>query len=298
MLWEQLIIDYYNFLKIERGLSKNSIESYIVDIRSLERFFKEKKINETPTNCSSDSIKYFIYESSKKLSSLSQARRISGLKNFFNYLVLEKYRDESPIELVESPKFTRKLPHTLSLKEIDAMIDAIDLGHPQGHRNRAIIEMLYGCGLRVTELIYLQISNLFFKEKLVLIKGKGEKQRLVPLGSHAQKYIQIYINEIRVLHNILPKFSDTLFLNRRGKPLTRAMIFTIIRNLSNDLGIKKTISPHTFRHSFATHLLENGADLRTIQQLLGHENITTTEIYIHLDSKRLRETILKYHPRS
>jgi len=298
MIWEKIILDYYNFLKIERGLSKNSIESYVNDIRSLERFFKEKKINETPKNCSADNIKYFIYESSKKLSANSQARRVSGLKNFFNYLIFEKYRQESPLELIESPKVIRKLPNTLSLKEVEIILNNIDLAQPQGHRNRAIVEMLYGCGLRVSELIDLQISNLFFKEKLILVKGKGNKQRLVPLGSYAQKYAQIYINEIRVLHNILPKFSDTLFLNRRGKSLTRAMIFTIIRNLSNYSGIKKSISPHTFRHSFATHLLENGADLRTIQQLLGHESITTTEIYIHLDSKQLRKTILKYHPRS
>ena len=228
----------------------------------------------------------------------SQARRISGLKSFFNFLIFEGYRKNSPIDLIESPKLGRKLPTVLSLSEIERLLDCIDLSHAQGHRNRAIIETLYGSGLRVSELVDLKISDLYFDENMMLINGKGDKQRLVPLGAFAKKFIQLYIDNVRVLNKISNEDRDTLFLNRNGKKLTRAMIFTIVRQLGQMIGIEKKISPHTFRHSFATHLLENGADLRTIQTLMGHESITTTEVYMHLDTQHLSQVLKDFHPRN
>jgi integrase/recombinase XerD len=239
-----------------------------------------------------------LYEEAKEVEARSQARRISGLKSFFNFLVFENYIKRSPIDLIESPKLGRKLPTVLSLKEIEQLLDGIDLGHPQGHRNRAILETLYGSGLRVSELVDLKISDLYFDENMILITGKGDKQRLVPLGAFAKKFIQIYIQDVRVINKIGKEDRDTLFLNRNGKKLTRAMIFTIVRLLAKTVGIEKKISPHTFRHSFATHLLENGADLRTIQTLMGHESITTTEVYIHLDTQHLSQVLEDFHPRN
>ncbi len=296
--WVNLISDFCYYLKIERGLSKNTIESYERDIKELKRFLETKKIFNTPITCDTSQIKFFIYENSKVKSSTTQARQISSLKSFFNYLMFEKYRQTSPVELIESPKIIKKLPSVLSIEEINRIINTINLSKPHGHRNKTIIEILYSCGLRVSELVNLKISNLFLKEKLILIKGKGNKERLVPLNSLSKKYIEIYINNIRSLQKIPADFTDILFLNRNGKTLTRAMIFHIIKVATKAAGIQKQISPHTFRHSFATHLLENGADLRMIQQLLGHESITTTEIYIHLNMTKLRKEILKYHPRS
>jgi len=227
----------------------------------------------------------------------TQSRILSGLRSFFSFLIFEDYRVSNPLDLIESPKIGRKLPDTLSEFEIDNLIGAIDLSTPEGERNRAILETLYGCGLRVSELTHLKMSDLFFDEGFIKVTGKGDKQRFVPILKTTQKYISIYVNAIRSHLKIQPNHEDTLFLNRRGKQLTRAMIFTIIKQLAEKIGLKKTISPHTFRHSFATHLLQNNADLRSIQLMLGHESITTTEIYVHLDKSHLSKVIEKYHPR-
>ena len=297
MTWKQALTDYRYYLKLERGLSENSINNYSLDVKKLIRYLDKHQINASPITISDDIIQKFIYDIAKKVNARSQARIISGLKSFFNYLVFEDYRKNSPLELIESPKIGRKLPVTLSENEIDELIAAVDLSKAEGERNRAIIETLYSCGLRVSELTHLKISDLFFKEGFIKVTGKGNKERFVPINSYTQKFITIYRDEIRNHLDIKPTASDILFLNRRGNQLTRAMIFTIIKQVAKSAGITKTISPHTFRHSFATHLLENGADLRAIQQMLGHESITTTEIYMHLDRSHLTETINKYHPR-
>ena len=297
MTWKQALTDYRYYLKLERGLSENSINNYSLDVKKLIRYLDKHQINASPITISDDIIQKFIYDIAKKVNARSQARIISGLKSFFNYLVFEDYRKNSPLELIESPKIGRKLPVTLSENEIDKLIAAVDLSKAEGERNRAIIETLYSCGLRVSELTHLKISDLFFKEGFIKVTGKGNKERFVPINSYTQKFITIYRDEIRNHLDIKPTASDILFLNRRGNQLTRAMIFTIIKQVAKSAGITKTISPHTFRHSFATHLLENGADLRAIQQMLGHESITTTEIYMHLDRSHLTETINKYHPR-
>ena len=286
------------YLQIERGLSKNSIENYILDIQAFQKFLEIEKINISPLECEEEIIKQFIYETAKALSPYTQARRISGLRSFFDYLIFEKYITSNPTDLIETPKLGRKLPDVLSIEEIELLIDHLDLQHPQGHRNRAILETLYGSGLRVSELIKLNLSNLFFKESLIRVTGKGNKQRLVPMGIIAKKYLNIYIEEVRTNQKIHTEFKDVLFLNRNGKGLTRQMIFTLIRTLAIKAGIKKKIGPHTFRHSFATHLLENEADLRSIQILMGHESIATTEMYTHLDTHHLRSVIEKYHPRN
>tara|TARA_B100000767_G_scaffold275659_1_gene314114 strand:+ start:21290 stop:22186 length:897 start_codon:yes stop_codon:yes gene_type:complete len=297
MNWKESLEHYEHYLKIERGLSKNSIASYILDVQSLMIFYSENN-SCTPIICSKEDIQHFLYEEAKIVEARSQARRISGLKSFFNFLVFEGYRETSPIDLIESPKLGRKLPTVLSLDEIEQLLNTIDLGHPLGHRNRAIIETLYGSGLRVSELVELKISDLYFKENMMLITGKGDKQRLVPLGAYAKKYIKYYRDEVRVLNKIAEEDRDTLFLNRNGKKLTRAMIFTVVKQLAKKAKINKKISPHTFRHSFATHLLENGADLRTIQTLMGHESITTTEVYMHLDTQQLSQVLENFHPRN
>ena len=286
------------YLQIERGLSENSIENYTLDIQAFQKFLEIEKINISPLECEEEILKQFIYETAKALSPYTQARRIAGLRSFFDYLIFEKYITSNPTDLIETPKLGRKLPDVLSIEEIELLIDHLDLQHPQGHRNRAILETLYGSGLRVSELIKLNLSNLFFKESLIRVTGKGNKQRLVPMGIIAKKYLNIYIEEVRTNHKIHTEFKDVLFLNRNGKGLTRQMIFTLIRTLAIKAGIKKKISPHTFRHSFATHLLENEADLRSIQILMGHESITTTEMYTHLDTHHLRSVIEKYHPRN
>ena len=244
----------------------------------------------------------FIYEMSKVLNARSQSRLISGLRSFFGYLVFEDYRKTNPLDLIESPKIGRKLPDTLSIEDIDKLIEAIDLsktynGINIGERDRAILETLYSCGLRVSELTNLKISDLFFDEGFIKVTGKGDKQRFVPIGTHTQNYINIYRNQVRSHILIVPEYKDTLFLNHRGRQLTRAMIFTIIKQLAKKINLQKIISPHTFRHSFATHLLENGADLRSIQLMLGHESITTTEIYMHVNRSHLKEVLTKFHPR-
>ena len=297
MNWNQYIKDYQSYLRIERGLSKNTIENYGFDIDRLRLFLDENKIEVSPLKISDETIQQFIYHVSKQVNPRSQARIISGLKSFFNYLVFEDYRNDNPLELIETPKTGRKLPDTLAVQEIDALIAAIDLSSNEGERNRAMLETLYGCGLRVSELVSLKISDLFFDEGFIKITGKGNKERFVPIGRLTQKYIQIYQKDIRINLTIKKGFEDTLFLNRRGNQLTRAMIFTIIKDLAVKIGLKKNISPHTLRHSFATHLLENGADLRSIQLMLGHESITTTEIYVHLDRSFLKEVMHSFHPR-
>ena len=297
MNWQKSLTDYKLFLKLERGLSENSVINYGLDVAKLINWINENSVKENPLSIHRERLQEFIYAKAKTLNAASQARLISGLKGYFDYLVFEDYRRDNPTDLIESPKVGRKLPDTLSEKEIDSIIESIDLSTPQGERNRAIIETLYGCGLRVSELLNLKLSDLFFDEGYILVTGKGEKQRFVPIAPITQKYIDIYINEIRAHEDPKPEFTNTLFLNRRGAQLTRAMIFTIVRNHTQKAGIKKKISPHTFRHSFATHLLQNGADLRAIQQMLGHESITTTEVYMHIDRTHLAVVMNTFHPR-
>ena len=297
MNWEQAIQDYSNYLKLERGLSNNSISSYSLDIRKLVSYVHDLRLNINPDKIEIQTVQQFIYHSAKSINPRSQSRLISALRGFFDYLIFENYMTINPLELIESPKIGRKLPDTLSIEEIDTLISSIDLGTPQGERNRAIIETLYSCGLRVSELTNIKISDLFFEEGFIKVTGKGNKQRFVPISSLTQKYIELYKDDVRPHVPIVEEHQDTLFLNRRGKQLTRAMIFTIVKQLTAKAGINKIISPHTFRHSFATHLLENGADLRAIQLILGHESITTTEIYMHVDKSHLSKVINTYHPR-
>ena len=296
MSWRRLINDFKFYLQIERGLSKNTVMSYSHDISSFVDFMENSNIKESPQNCSKETLQQFIFTQSKLIGSNSQARRVSALKSFFNFLIFENYCQDSPADLIEAPKIGRKLPQILNTNEIEKILDGIELNKSQGQRNRAIIETLYGSGLRVSELVEITLSNIFIKENIIRVNGKGGKQRLIPLGSYSKKFIQIYVDEIRPFEKI--KDEDILFLNRNGKKMSRAMIFTIIRNAAKKVGIKKKISPHTFRHSFATHLLENGADLRTIQLLLGHESIITTEIYTHLDNKHLKKVMEEFHPRN
>jgi integrase/recombinase XerD len=295
--WQSYIKEYQNYLKLERGLSKNTIDNYTFDVEKLVLFLTQKEINISPIHITEEVIQQFIYEMASQVNPRSQSRLISGLKSFFNYLIFEDYRNDTPLELIEVPKTGRKLPDTLSTKEIDSLIQAIDLSTPEGERNKAMLETLYSCGLRVSELISLKLSDLFFEEGFIKITGKGNKQRFVPVGKSTIKIVTSYVNQVRVHMSIQKNFEDTLFLNRRGRQLTRAMVFTIIKNLAIKINLNKTISPHTFRHSFATHLLENGADLRSIQLMLGHESITTTEVYMHLDRKFLSEVLNNYHPR-
>ena len=296
MNWNESILDYSHYLKIERGLSSHTIQNYIRDLKKLISFIDKKKITSTPIEIKEDLIQQFIYEIAKKISPRSQARIISGLRSYFDYLIFENYRESNPTDLIETPKIGVKLPDTLSEQEINSLISAIDLSKAEGERNRAMLETMYSCGLRVSELIDLKISDLFFDEGFIKIVGKGNKERFVPIHSSAQNYIMLYMNEIRSHLSIKKGFEDTLFLNRRGKSLSRQMIFMILKALAIKINLNKKISPHTFRHSFATHLLKNGADLRAIQQMLGHESITTTEVYVHLDTSYLKKIVEKYHP--
>lgn len=295
--WNSYIKEYKNYLKLERGLSQNTIDNYVLDVEKLVGFLEANQIDESPVRIAEETVQQFVYTIAGQVNARSQARILSGLKSFFNYLIFEDYRKTTPLELIEVPKIGRKLPDTLSLQEIDTLIAAIDLSKEEGERNRAMLETLYSCGLRVSELITLKISDLFFEEGFIKITGKGNKQRFVPISPTTQKYIHLYKDQVRNHLLIQKGHEDTLFLNRRGKQLTRAMVFTIIKTLAVKIGLNKTISPHTFRHSFATHLLENGADLRSIQMMLGHESITTTEVYMHLDRKHLSEVLNAYHPR-
>ena len=301
MKWQNAIKDYQHYLKIERGLSHNSIESYVRDVQKLMLYLEQHKHTVSPTKIGKDTIQDFIYDASKHINARSQSRLISGLRSFFSYLVFEDYRQTNPLDHIESPKTGRKLPDTLSIEEIDALIGAIDLSKSYNHiyigeRNRAIMETLYSCGLRVSELVNLKLSDLFFEEGFIKVTGKGDKQRFVPIGLNTQNYINIWKQE-RSKISVKQEDKDTLFLNHRGAKLTRAMIFTIIKDLAKAINLNKIISPHTLRHSFATHLLENGADLRAIQLMLGHESITTTEIYMHVDRSHLKDILLQHHPR-
>ena len=297
MTWDHALKDYRQYLRIERGLSENTISNYGMDVQKLMGYLQEHGLKVSPNEISEEELQQFIYTVAKNLNERSQSRIISGLRGFFGFLVFEDYRKQNPLDLIESPRVGRKLPDTLSTEEIDELIAAIDLSKAEGERNRAILETLYGCGLRVSEVISLKLSDLYFEEGFIKVTGKGDKQRLVPIAESTQKYINLYRNHIRSHLDIQKGHEDTLFLNRRGKQLTRAMIFTIIRRLAEEAGIQKKVSPHTFRHSFATHLLENGADLRAIQQMLGHESITTTEIYVHMDRSHLKTVMEQFHPR-
>ncbi len=297
MNWQDALNDYQNYLKIERGLAENSISNYSLDIKKLIVFLRQHQIQDTPQTITKDILQEFIYEVAKTVNARTQARTISGLKGFFNYMVFERLREDNPMDLIETPKIGKKLPDTLSVDEINALIGAIDLSKPQGERNRAMLETLYGCGLRVSELIALKLSDLYFDEDFIQVTGKGNKQRLVPISAVNKRYIDLYRQHVRPHQPIAKDFDDFLFLNRRGKTLSRAMVFTMIQRLKEKIGLRKKIGPHTFRHSFATHLLENGADLRAIQQMLGHESITTTEIYVHVNRRHLAKVIEKFHPR-
>jgi len=297
MSWESSILGFKSYLQVERSLSVNSVDAYIGDVKKLANFSKSKKINEL--DISKSDLSDFVSNISKEgISARSQSRIISGIKAFYKYLIMEDYIKADPTELLESPRIGLKLPDTLSIEEIDKLIAAIDLSTEQGERNRAMLEILYSCGLRVTELITLKLSNVSFVEGFIKVIGKGNKERLAPIGKTALKYLNIYIGEVRNHQNIQKGHEDVIFLNRRGKQLTRVMIFTIIKQLAEKIGLKKKISPHTFRHSFATHLIQGGADLRAVQEMLGHESITTTEIYTHLDKEYLREAIIQFHPRA
>ncbi len=290
---------YKSFLKLEKSLSNNSIDGYLRDLDKLYQFAASLKNTKSPKDFKLDDLQKFIHWiSDLGMSSKSQARVVSGIKGFYKFLLIEEYINSDPSKLLETPKTGRKLPDTLSLEEIDTIISAIDLSSNEGQRNKAILETLYSCGLRVSELINLQITNLFFDMGFVKVIGKGNKERFVPIGQKAIKEIKLYIEHFRNHQEIKSGQENFLFLNRRGSSLTRVMIFTIIKNLCQTSGIEKAISPHTFRHSFATHLLEGGADLRAIQEMLGHESITTTEIYTHLDRDFLRSEIIEFHPRN
>ena len=297
MKWDVAINDFKNYLKIERNLSLNTIESYLFDVKKLIIYLKINKINKEPLKLESEIIKEFIYHISKEIKPQTQARIISGLRRFYDYLILEELIEINPMKNIETPKIGVHLPTTLTLKEIDKMISNIKLTSKTGIRNVAIIELLYSCGLRVSELVNLKISDLFFKESLIKVTGKGNKERFVPISKLSQKYINNYLNEIRQNHKIKKNFEDTLFLNERGTNLSRNMIFIIVNKLKKQSNINKKIGPHTLRHSFATHLIENGADLITIQKIMGHESITTTERYLHVNKKHLIDSLIKFHPR-
>ena len=295
--WNLHIKNFGNYLRIERGLSPQTITSYNFDLSKLVNFLKDHQIEDSPIVIAPNVLKEFVYSISSEVNPRTQSRILSGLKSFFSYLIFEDLRADNPMDLIEAPKLQQTLPDTLSVEEIDRLIAAIDLTSNEGERNRAMLEVLYSCGLRVTELVTLRISDLFFDEGFIRVSGKGNKQRFVPVAESTQRFINHYKDEVRINIVIVKGFEDILFLNRRGKQLTRAMIFTIIKRLAVEIGLNKNISPHTFRHSFATHLLSNGADLRAIQLMLGHESITTTEIYVHLDKRFLNEVLQKFHPR-
>lgn len=299
MNWKIYIQGFKSFLTLEKALSKNSIEAYLHDVEKLHQFLEFKKYDFGPKDIELKHLQEFLkWINELGMSAGTQARVISGIKGFYKYLLLENILSNDPTALLEAPKLGRKLPDVLSVEDINMIINAIDLSKPEGQRNKAMLETLYSCGLRVSELVNLKISNLYFNDGFIKVTGKGDKERLVPIGSPALKQITIYKNEVRC-HNVPKKDNeDFLFLNRRGAKLSRVMVFIIIKELALKIGMKKHISPHTFRHSFATHLIDGGADLRAVQEMLGHESITTTEIYTHLDREYLRLAIIQFHPRS
>lgn len=299
MNWDTLIRQFANYLRLERSLSENSIQAYVRDVAKLKQFVDISNLDVSPQRVTTEIIQdYLKYLGSLEMSAYSQSRMLSGIKSFYVFLEYEEMITENPVALIDSPKVGRKLPDVLNIFEIEKILDAIDMSTPEGGRNRAMLEMLYSSGLRVSELINLKMNQVYFDVGFLRVLGKGNKERLVPIGKSAIKYLKIYLEEIRCHVNISPGFENFVFLNRRGKGLTRVMIFTIIKNLVTIAGIKKQVSPHTFRHSFATHLVEGGADLRAVQEMLGHESIATTEIYTHLDREYLKQIIEEYHPRS
>jgi integrase/recombinase XerD len=297
LTWKQSFRNFETYLRLEKSLSDNSVEAYLNDVYKLEKYFSEKGIDLSPAVVSYQDLKEFlVWYGSNNKNTRTQSRVLSGLRAFFKYLLIEGEIEENPSSLIESPKIGLKLPEVLSVIEIDKIIAEIDLSKPEGHRNKAIVETLYGCGLRVSELVNLRLTDIHYKEEYIVVTGKGDKQRLVPIGKLALKEIDLYKKDRDCLRVITDQ--NVLFLNRRGKQLTRAMIFTIIKDLAAKAGIRKNISPHTFRHSFATHMIEAGADLRAVQEMLGHESILTTEIYTHIDRSFLRDTLIMFHPRS
>lgn len=298
-MWDVFIRQFTHYLKLERSLSENSVEAYTRDVVKLKQFLEISNRIKSPQQVVPLDISDFLaYVAELELSAYSQARILSGVKAFFRFLVMEDEIVEDPSQLVEAPKLGRKLPDTLSVQEIDELLQAIDHSKPEGGRNRAMLETLYSSGLRVSELVELRLTNVFFENGFMKVLGKGNKERLVPIGREALKFMKIYVDELRPGVPIQEGEENIVFLNRRGKRLTRVMIFTIIKSLAKDIGMEKNISPHTFRHSFATHLIEGGADLRAVQEMLGHESITTTEIYTHLDRDYLKQVIQEHHPRS
>jgi len=297
--WDTAIKQFGQYLKLERSLSENSIEAYVHDAEKLKQYMELSAAKTSPLKTTSKELQKFIhYLNELGMSAQSQARILSGLKTFFKYLVYEDLIENNPAGLLEGPKLGRKLPDTLEYTEIIKMFEAIDLSLPQGARNRAMLETLYSSGLRVSELVELRLANIYFDVGFLRVVGKGNKERLVPIGRDALKYLKIYIEEVRVLVPAIKGFESYAFLNRRGRKLSRVMVFLVIKGLAAKIGLRKSISPHTFRHSFATHLIEGGADLRAVQEMLGHESITTTEIYTHLDRDYLRQVVQEFHPRS
>ncbi|PRD56543.1 site-specific tyrosine recombinase XerD [Sphingobacterium gobiense] len=297
MEWDIAKKDFKRYLLLERNLSNHSIDAYLNDVQKLEAYcsFKKTALAQVDARFIQQ---FLVFINDFSISAFTQARLLSGLRTFFAFLQIEYDRKDNPTELVESPRLNRKIPTVLNIEEIDALIAAIDLSTLEGMRNKTILEVLYGCGLRVSELVTLKVSNLYLDVEFVKVEGKGSKERLIPIGHHAIKYLKIYLEEVRPHVPVQMGHEDVVFLNRRGKQLTRVMVFLIIKDLAKKIGLTKPISPHTFRHSFASHLVEGGADLRAVQDMLGHESITTTEIYTHIDKDYLQSVITQYHPRS
>ena len=297
MSWETYIRGYENYLRIEKSLSKNTVDAYLRDIKKLNGFFNNEESNKKISHIKYEDFQiYLSFLNKNNINTRSQSRVISSMRSFFKFLILEKIISQNPTDLLENPKTGKKLPEFLTIEEIDLMVNQIDRSKSDGERNLAILEVLYGCGLRVSELIQLKISEIYWKEGFIRIIGKGNKERLVPLGKTATKHLKIYLNEVRIHQKIDKEFIDHVFINKTGSKLSRIMIFKIIKKLTKQSGISKNVSPHTLRHSFATHLVEGGADLRAVQEMLGHESITTTEIYTHLDKNYLKQIILDHHP--
>ncbi len=298
MEWNSNINDFESYLRLEKNLSENSIENYLRDIDKFRKYIVDNQLDDKKEIQSEDIQQYLSYLHDTDISARSQSRYISALNAFYEYLIVEERISKNPFENLDRPKLGLYLPDTLSEDEINTILKQVNLSGEFGHRNKAILEMMYGCGLRVSEVIQLRFSDLFLEEGFIRVRGKGNKERLVPISSHTRKELSLYVDNQRKRQKEQKGFEDYIFLNRRGKTLTRVMVFIILKKLVEETGITKKVSPHTFRHSFATHLLHNGADIRAIQLMLGHESITTTEIYTHLDKKHLKETILRYHPRN
>lgn len=296
--WNDAILDFQTYMKIERGLSKNTISSYSSDLKLLVCYLEKNQIDQSPNEISTQAVIEYIYQKSKSSKKSSQSRTISCFQSFFDYLTFENIRTDNPVDIIETPKVGRHLPNVLSVNEIEWMLERVDVSDSLGIRNRAILETLYGSGLRVSELTSLTLSNVFLKENILRIRGKGNKERFVPVGGVCKFWLKKYLIESRNTSEIPNEFQDVVFLNRRNTSLSRVMVFNIVRMAAYKAQINQTISPHSLRHSFATHLIENGADLRSVQLLLGHQSITTTEIYTHLSNKFLRNILENYHPRS